>query len=305
MTTPRHDADGPDLELTGERTLPGIADETYWYERHVVAYRFAASRAAGRTVLDAGCGEGYGAAIIAGAGAASVSAVDLDPVTVDHVRRRYPQVEATVAELGDLSFPPASFDLVVSFQVIEHVWDVPAYLASLRRVLRPGGELLVSTPNRLTFTPDSDVPVNPFHVTEFSPDELRRSIADAGLQVGALLGVHHGVPLRAIERAAVGLSRLQVRGLRRPATDDGTEGDGRGRGGVGGGHVVRRSRTRNLPEVLAEPPTTWNPLVRRAVHWVRADWFELRADRLEQSLDLLALCRTRRPGATGGEHDRG
>jgi SAM-dependent methyltransferase len=247
------------LALTGERTVPGIPDERYWFERHVVAYRLAERRAGGKRVLDAGCGEGYGAAALARAGAAQVTAVDVDPSVVAHVNRTYPEVEAVEAELGTLPFPDGAFDLIVSFQVIEHVWDIPAYLVSLRRVLAPGGEVMIATPNRITFTPGSETPVNPFHFREFAPDELRDELERAGFKVGALLGLHHGRRLRALET---------LYGLR-PATG-----------------------WSSLPRLLAErPPREWPPGLRPLVHRVRAPWFRLRADQLQESLDLIALCR--------------
>ncbi|HEX2029690.1 MAG TPA: class I SAM-dependent methyltransferase [Nitriliruptorales bacterium] len=250
--------DPPPLALTGERTLPGIPDERYWYERHLVAYRLAAAKAAHRQVLDAGCGEGYGADLLAAAGASRVVGVDLDLAAVAHVARTYPAVAAVRAELSRLPFEDGRFDLVVSLQVIEHVWDVPRYLASLARVLRPDGELLLATPNRLTFSPVS-APLNPFHVREFAPDELVEELASAGLRVGSVLGVHHGARLRTVERL-----------LRRP-----------------------------LPQVLAAtPPARWPAGMRALVHRVGTAWFQVRADRLHDSLDLIALCRAPRPSGS-------
>ncbi len=70
----------------------------------------------------------------------------------------------------------------MSFQVIEHLHDIPGYLRSLRRVTRPGGEVWIATPNRLTFTPGSDTPVNPFHTREFTAAELVEECERAGFR---------------------------------------------------------------------------------------------------------------------------
>jgi SAM-dependent methyltransferase len=254
-------ADVPALTLTGERTLPGIPDETYWFERHVVAYDLAAARvrAGAAVVLDAGCGEGYGLAMLADAGATRVVGVDLEAPVIDHVRRRYatshPAVEAHVAELSSLPLDDAVVDLTVSFQVIEHLHDIPGYLRSLWRVTRPGGEVWIATPNRLTFTPGSDVPVNPFHTREFTAAELRTECEAAGFRVSSLLGVRHGPRLRAVEVAT-----------RRPFTD----------------------------RVTAGPPEDWSRALRALVHRVEASWFTVSPSHLDTSLDLLAICRVPR-----------
>ncbi|HEX9890422.1 MAG TPA: class I SAM-dependent methyltransferase [Nitriliruptorales bacterium] len=248
----------PELVLTGERTLPGVPDERYWFARHVVAYRQACRRIAGRAVLDAGCGEGYGLAMLAQAGASRVIGVDVDPTVIAHVTRRYAAADARIvaveAELGDVPLPDGAADRVVSFQVIEHLWDVPAYLAELRRLARPSAQVWVATPNRLTFTPGSDAPANPFHVREFTADELRDELSAAGLRVDRMLGVRHGKLLRTAEAL-----------LRRP-----------------------------LPEVLAAaPPEAWPRGTRRLVHRAAADWFAVCGGDLDTSLDLIAVARRR------------
>lgn len=245
------------LALTGERTLPGIPDEAYWFGRHVVAYRLAAPRAADRVVLDAGCGEGYGVAMLADAGARRVVGVDLDEAVVRHVASTYGAsrpgvIEAVACELMDLPLADDEVDLTVSFQVIEHLHDIPGYLASLRRVTRPGGELLIATPNRLTFTPGSDTPVNPFHTREFTADELREELEAAGLRVPLVLGVHHGPRLRAAEVA-----------MRRPFTEP----------------------------MSSDGPADWPRWYRWLVHRTTADDFVVRPDDVDASLDLVAVCR--------------
>ena len=251
------------LILTGERTLPGIDDERYWFERHVVAYLAAADHVrtlSQPTVLDAGCGEGDGLDLLAAAGASRVIGVDLDPQVVAHAATTYasgdPHIEVARADLSTLPLAADEVDLTVSFQVIEHLNDIPGYLASLRRVTRPGGQVWIATPNRLTFTPDSDVPVNPFHIKEFTATELQDELAAAGLPVERLLGVHHGHRLRAEE------ARL-------------------GRGFV--------------DAIAAVEPEDWDPSLREAVHATRPDDFEVTDQDLDVSLDLIAIARVPAP----------
>ena len=145
------------LPLTGERTVPGLDIENYWFRRHEVVYQRLAERCAGRDVLEAGFGEGYGADLLAGV-ARRVTGVDYDDSAVAHVRARYPRVKVIQGNLADLPLPGASVDVVVNFQVIEHLWDQSQFVSECRRVLRPGGLLLISTPNRITFTPGRDTP---------------------------------------------------------------------------------------------------------------------------------------------------
>ena len=108
------------LTLTGERTIPGLDVENYWFRRHEVVYQRLAQHCAGREVLEAGCGEGYGADLIAGV-ARRVIALDYDEAAVAHVRARYPRVEALHGNLAELPLAGASVDVVVNFQVIEHL----------------------------------------------------------------------------------------------------------------------------------------------------------------------------------------
>ncbi|WLP90093.1 class I SAM-dependent methyltransferase [Gordonia sp. NB41Y] len=187
------------LALTGERTVPGIPAENYWFRRHEIAYQHILDRCAGRQLLEAGSGEGYGAAMLADAGA-QVTCVDYDESAVAHTRRRYPQVTIQQGNLVDLPLADASVDTVVNFQVIEHLWDQPGFIAECARVLRPGGELLIATPNRVTFSPGRDTPLNPFHTRELNADELRELLVDGGFDVTAMLGVYHGEPLAALDR---------------------------------------------------------------------------------------------------------
>jgi SAM-dependent methyltransferase len=180
-----------DLPLTGERTVPGLAEENYWFRRHEVVYQRLAQRCAGRDVLEAGCGEGYGADLLADV-ATRVIGLDYDEQTVAHVRARYPRIDMRHGNLAELPLPAGEVDVVVNFQVIEHLWDQAQFVTECHRVLRPGGVLLMSTPNRITFSPGRDTPLNPFHTRELNAAELTELLVDAGFTVEAMLGVFHG-----------------------------------------------------------------------------------------------------------------
>jgi SAM-dependent methyltransferase len=186
------------LPLTGERTVPGIPEENYWFRRHEVAYLELRQHCAGAVVLEAGCGEGYGADLLAGV-ARRVVALDYDAATVRHVARAYPRVCAVRGNLDALPLRPSTVDVVANLQVIEHLWDQPRFLAECARVLRPGGLLLLTTPNRITFSPGRDTPLNPFHTRELSAAELAELLAAAGLVVRRMAGVSHGEGLRELD----------------------------------------------------------------------------------------------------------
>lgn len=239
----------PVLALTGERTLPGIEVENYWFRRHEAAYRAVLAHCAGQIVLEAGCGEGYGADLISTV-ARQVVALDYDPATVAHVAARYCSVQVVRANLGALPVAGQRTDAVVSLQVIEHLWDQPGFVRDCARVLRPGGRLILSTPNRLTFSPGRDTPLNPFHSRELAPAELADLLAGNGFEVRELLGLRHGPRL----------SRVDSR--------------------YAGSLVAAQ---------LATPPERWPAGLRADVAAIRADDFVLSTVDLAESLDLLAV----------------
>lgn len=187
------------LPLTGERTVPGIVRENYWFRRHEVVYHWIIQEHdLSGTVVEAGCGEGYGADLLRRQGA-QVVALDYDEQVVSHVRRSYPQVQPVQANLVDLPLRSTTVDSVVSLQVIEHLWDLGAFWSECRRVLKPGGRLIVSTPNRLTFSPGvarGQKPTNPFHVEEFDADQLVTLLTEAGFTDVRVLGLRHAERLR-------------------------------------------------------------------------------------------------------------
>jgi len=179
----------PTLPITGERTVPGIWHENYWFRRHEAVYAAVADELSGGRVLEGGCGEGYGAARLAAGGHNRVVALDYDPSAVSHVRRRYSALPVVRGNLVALPFDDQTYDWVVSLQTVEHLWDQDAFLAECRRVLRPGGRLVLSTPNRLTFPPG-----NVFHTTELSAEELH-ALMDRHGGRSRLRGLRHGPEL--------------------------------------------------------------------------------------------------------------
>lgn len=158
--------------VAAERAIP--AEDPYQAAWHKSRYIYAARYALAGTVLDAGSGEGYGAAMLAGV-AESVTAVDYSPAAVEHARRSYPRKNLTfdIADLRDLEGVSGPFDLVTCFEVIEHLTEHDALLEALATRTRPGGTLLLSTPNLLYHGPSD---ANPYHVREVEPSELRRTM---------------------------------------------------------------------------------------------------------------------------------
>ena len=162
----------PPLVLDGERTLPDVPEENYWFRRHLVVYEWVARQVAGRRVIDMASGEGYGAAVLARR-AASVVGVEANPDAFEHARLRYAG--------GNLRFERSMVevyaepcDAIVFLQTIEHVRDPAAVLEHFASMLAPGGVAFVSTPNVLTLAPPgADRSDNPWHVREYRPDEFR------------------------------------------------------------------------------------------------------------------------------------
>ncbi len=177
------------LPVTGERTVPGVWQENYWFRRHEAAYHHVGPRAAGRRVLEAGCGEGYGAGLLSDAGAASVDALDYDAWSVARVRAAYAGARPVRGNLVALPYADACFDLVVSLQTVEHLWEQPRFVRECLRVLRAEGELWLSTPDRRTFPPG-----NWFHARELDPGELA-ALLDGHARPYRIRGLRHGARL--------------------------------------------------------------------------------------------------------------
>ncbi|MGH7894932.1 MAG: class I SAM-dependent methyltransferase [Candidatus Binatia bacterium] len=182
--------------FTGER-LPGGGDAEFGVDmaRHMAAYDFAATRAAGRSVLDAGCGEGYGAARLADVAREVVGVDRAEPIAVARARHHHPRLAFEVTDLERLDTLGRRFELVVSFQVIEHLVDPVGFLRALAARTAAGGELVVTTPNRLM-----SVSENPYHLREWTAPELL-ALAVPLLPGVDVQGMHGSTRVLAYERA--------------------------------------------------------------------------------------------------------
>lgn len=217
----RDQPDGvPPLELTGERTLPDVPEENYWFRRHLVVYEWIAARVGGLRVIDMACGEGYGADVLA-RGAASVVGVDANPEAHEHARLRYRRANLRFArDLVETFAEPA--DAVVFLQTIEHLQDPGAALdhfaslvataasaaghgplARAGAAVRPGS-VFVSTPNVLTLAPaGAERSGNPWHVHEYRVEEFE-DLCRAHFREVRMFGLFHARKLRAHELALRG-----------------------------------------------------------------------------------------------------
>jgi len=192
----------PPLALTGERTLPDVPEENYWYRRHLVVYEWIAARTLGKRVVDMACGEGYGSEVLA-RGAASVVGVDANPEAHEHARLRY--VRQNLRYERDLveTFREEC-DALVFLQTIEHVQNPGEILEHFKSMLAPGGVAYVSTPNLLTLAPPgAEKSENPWHVKEYRAHEFRE-LCEAHFGQVELWGLFHARKL-ALHAAALKL----------------------------------------------------------------------------------------------------
>ena len=190
--------------IVPDETEPGIV------AIHLKRYEFALPHCEGKDVLDAACGVGYGTAVLAQRARRAVG-VDRDPPAIAYARSHYdsPNIQFLEQDLDELEFPDESFDVVCSFETIEHLDECERFLAGVRRLLRPGGLFFVSTP-RVDETTAS--PANPFHRVELSRADFERLLSRFFTNVD-VYGQH-----RLQTRRHRWLQRLDVLGLRRRLT---------------------------------------------------------------------------------------
>lgn len=178
-----------EMRFTGERVIPELPELRVTFLQSLAAYEFAEQHIDGKRVLDCGCGEGYGTALLAERAALAIG-LDREPEVVAYASGKYqPATRAAfVAASADaLPFSDGSVDVVACFQVLEHLADAPGVLREVRRVLAPGGALLLTTPNLLV----TGARPNPHHVHDYTPEDLRALLNQVFDDV-ELLGVFAG-----------------------------------------------------------------------------------------------------------------
>ena len=196
-TVQQHQPDGvPPLELTGERTLPDVPAENYWFRRHLAVYEWIAERVAGIEVVDMACGEGYGAEVLARR-ARRVTGVDANPDAFEHARAKYTRPGVGfVRDLIETYIEPS--DAVVFLQTIEHVKEPEQVLAHFKAMAPVA---YVSTPNLLTLAPPgADKSDNPWHLREYRAREFR-ALCETVYDHVELYGLFHARKLKVHELA--------------------------------------------------------------------------------------------------------
>lgn len=268
------------LSDTSERLIPHRArsrDEHLLVLRHVFAYEFARRALSGcGTVLDLGCGEGYGTALLSPA-VGEIVGLDVDEAAIAHATSRYAAANCRFrCHDGErLPFEDAAFDAVVSFQVIEHVPGDRLYVSEVSRVLKAGGQLILTTPNAANRLGPGGKPWNRFHVREYHASELRELLA-GGFDGVDVLGITACPEIHEIEMARVRQSRrivaLDPLGLRRVIPGGMTPLAAR---------IARRLMPRGRKRAAADD---W------ATRYSLAD-YDVARDDTSDCLDLLAVCR--------------
>lgn len=162
-----------ELEFTGERIVPLKTPYTA-HIRHNMRYIFASKFVKNKVVLEIGLGAGDGSFYLLNKGAKKIIAIDVAEESVRYAKEKYSveNLDFMCMDGTDLDFPDNFFDIVVTFEVIEHIKDYKKFLYEIKRVLKPQGMLIISTPSKEIASPFSSKPLNPYHIKEFSRREF-------------------------------------------------------------------------------------------------------------------------------------
>jgi len=181
------------------------------YLRHRKAYLYAGGYCKDKTVFEYGCGNGYGSFFLSGI-SHHVTAVDINKAVIHGCKKKY-QRNNLVFKIAEpekkTDFDDGTFDVVVSFQVIEHIYDVPGYLNELKRVLKENGVLIITTPNRKYRLYPFQKPLNPYHVREYGLKQLKNQLY-AVFENVTILGIDGTPGVNAVEYKRVNKSLLKA-----------------------------------------------------------------------------------------------
>ncbi len=154
------------MKYTGERMIPGTLGAENSFQEHIIRYDFATQFCKNKTVLDLGCGSGYGSYYLKTYGAKNVYGIDLSQEAADYCREAYPSCHFKQGRATNTTYKNNSFDVVVCFELIEHLSEQEELMNEIKRILKKDGILIMSTPNKDTFPRG-----NPFHIRELTEKE--------------------------------------------------------------------------------------------------------------------------------------
>jgi ubiquinone biosynthesis O-methyltransferase len=180
------------VEHNGERVIPGVSSKRV-LDDHYARYQFVTEHISifGKSVLDVACGTGYGSMHLANQGAAEVLGVDLSWQAIEYARTHYshPKLRFVIGDATNLALAGGYFDIIVSFETLEHIKNQEGLLRETYRVLKANGSIFISTPNRTITSPYTRVPNNPHHTQEFTLEEFLALLQSYYSRV-KLLGQH-------------------------------------------------------------------------------------------------------------------
>ncbi|MEM4325817.1 MAG: class I SAM-dependent methyltransferase [Candidatus Pacearchaeota archaeon] len=163
------------MKFTGERVIPNKTPKSIFNE-HISRYDFAAKFVINKVVLDIACGTGYGSAYLLKKGRAKkVYGGDISPEAINYAKKKYRNKKLffKVMDATKMPFKNNFFDVIISFETIEHISEYTEFLCECKRVLKKNGRIIISTPNKIVSSPLTKNPCNPFHVKEFYLQEFK------------------------------------------------------------------------------------------------------------------------------------